>query len=189
MKAGDRPTRSRSHATTTAKRRQAPKAARVSSPAKTDVESSRPNGSRTACPRTSGSQGAASSDSRGVEPHLGLADRHPAGVRQDRQERRAALPECAERRLSPGWAPRPSRRVRSVLPGIGGRGAQGLPCPTDQRKPDLGRHPRAPRRARAGCARLRRIQRAAANIGLSQYSRRADVARRGRDRRHRRHAA
>ena len=38
MKAGDRPTRSRSHATTTAKRRQAPKAARVSSPAKTDVE-------------------------------------------------------------------------------------------------------------------------------------------------------
>ena len=66
MKAGDRPTRSRSHATTTAKRRQAPKAARVSSPAKTGRRNSRPNGSRTACPRTSGSQGAASSDSRGV---------------------------------------------------------------------------------------------------------------------------
>jgi signal transduction histidine kinase len=38
MKAGDRPTRSRSHATTTAKRRQAPKG-RVSSPAKNKVES------------------------------------------------------------------------------------------------------------------------------------------------------
>ena len=38
MKAGDRPTRSRSHATTTAKRRQAPKAASVSRPAKTKVE-------------------------------------------------------------------------------------------------------------------------------------------------------
>jgi signal transduction histidine kinase len=38
MKAGDRPTRSRSHATTTAKRRQAPKG-RVSSPAKTTIES------------------------------------------------------------------------------------------------------------------------------------------------------
>jgi signal transduction histidine kinase len=38
MKAGDRPTRSRSYATTTAKRRQAPKG-RASSPAKTKVES------------------------------------------------------------------------------------------------------------------------------------------------------
>ena len=39
MKAGDRPTRSRSNATTTAKRRQAPKAARVSRAAKPKVES------------------------------------------------------------------------------------------------------------------------------------------------------
>ncbi len=39
MKAGDRPTRSRSNATTTAKRRQAPKAARVSSLEKAKVES------------------------------------------------------------------------------------------------------------------------------------------------------
>jgi signal transduction histidine kinase len=36
MKAGDKPTRSRSHATTTAKRRQATKAARASSPAKAE---------------------------------------------------------------------------------------------------------------------------------------------------------
>jgi len=40
MKAGDRPTRSRSHATTTAKHRQATKAASVSRPAKAKVESS-----------------------------------------------------------------------------------------------------------------------------------------------------
>jgi signal transduction histidine kinase len=39
MKAGDRPTRSRSHGTATATRRQAQKAARVASPAKTKVES------------------------------------------------------------------------------------------------------------------------------------------------------
>ncbi len=38
MKAGDKPIRSRSHATTTAKGRQAPKAARVSRSAKTKVE-------------------------------------------------------------------------------------------------------------------------------------------------------
>src|SRR4051812_41953409 len=38
MKAGDRPPGSRSHATTTAKRPQAPKAARASSPAKTTIE-------------------------------------------------------------------------------------------------------------------------------------------------------
>jgi hypothetical protein len=40
MKAGDRPTRSRSHATTKAKPRQATKAASVSRPAKAKVESS-----------------------------------------------------------------------------------------------------------------------------------------------------
>ena len=40
MKAGDRPTRSRSHATTTAKRRQATKAASVSRPEKANVENS-----------------------------------------------------------------------------------------------------------------------------------------------------
>ena len=40
MKAGDRPTRSRSNATTTAKRRQAPEAARGSRLEKTKVENS-----------------------------------------------------------------------------------------------------------------------------------------------------
>jgi hypothetical protein len=39
-------------------------------PRKNQSRKSRPNGRRTTCPRTSGSQGAASSDDRGLEPHL-----------------------------------------------------------------------------------------------------------------------
>jgi hypothetical protein len=84
---------------------------------------------------------------------------------------------------------RPPRRARSILPGIGGGGAEGLSCPALKRKSDLGRNPRAARRARGGCARLRRIQRAAASIGLSQHPHRADASRRGRYRRHRGDAA
>src|SRR5437868_4369759 len=60
-------------------------------------------GSRKTCPRTSASQRAAGGDGRSPQSHLGLADRSPAGVRQDRQERSAALPERAERRLPQGW--------------------------------------------------------------------------------------
>src|SRR5436309_8609175 len=80
-------------------------------PCKDENRKPRQDRSRTTGPRTSGSQGAPGSDSRDIEPHLGLADRYPAGVRQDRQERGAALPECAERRLSPGGRLCPSGRV------------------------------------------------------------------------------
>src|SRR3981189_2676679 len=125
----------------------AKKVARISSPTKTEVEGpAKTEAAQLAPELQEAREPEAGGDSRGPEPHRRRADGSAAGVRQDRQERRAALPECAQRRLSPGWRACPFGRARSVLARIGGGSARSLPCPAHQQQSDLGRHPRAARR-------------------------------------------